>query len=209
MLISLSADNMAASFKVGITGGIGSGKSFVSKLFKTMGVPFYDADKEAKKLMNSHPTIRKGLRATFGEAVYDAEGHLNRSWLSEQVFHDASKLEKLNAIVHPIVIQDAVDWSDRQTNPYSLKEAALLYESGSYKTLDYSILVIAPEEIRIQRVMQRDNATRENVIARINKQMSDEEKKKYADFIIINDGVLPLIPQIYSIHQQIVTLHDQ
>lgn len=197
------------SIKVGITGGIGSGKSFVSKIFKTLGVPFYDADKEAKRLMNTHPHIREGLMQAFGPQVYDAQGMLNRKWLSEQVFNDSDKLQQLNGIVHPIVIQDAVDWSLRQTFPYSLKEAALLYESGSYKTLDFTILVVAPQELRIARVMARDGVSREDVLARMHKQMTDEEKKKYASFTIVNDGKQPLIPQIYTIHQQLINIHGK
>ncbi|MCA5005849.1 dephospho-CoA kinase [Sphingobacterium bovistauri] len=193
------------SIKVGITGGIGSGKSFVSKIFKTMNIPFYDADKEAKSLMVRSEAIVNGLKNAFGLEVYFEDGSLNRKWLSAQVFNNPTKLELLNSIVHPVVIQDAVDWGNAQTSVYSLKEAALLFESGSYKTLDYTILVVAPEELRIDRVMKRDAATREEVINRINKQMSDEEKRKFANFIIINDGITPLIPQIYTIHKQLIS----
>ena len=192
------------SLKVGITGGIGSGKSFVSKIFKTLGVPFYDADKEAKGIMNSSDTVRKGLIAAFGESVYFTDGTLNRKWLAEQVFDNNDQLAILNGIVHPVVIQHAVDWANTQRNCYSLKEAALLFESGSYKTLDYTILVIAPEDVRIERVMARDKVSREEVINRINKQMSDEAKIEMAHFILVNDGIEPLLPQIYNIHKQLI-----
>lgn len=192
------------SLKVGITGGIGSGKSFVSKLFKTLGVPFYDADKEAKAIMNSSDTVSKGLIAAFGESVYFADGTLNRKWLAEQVFNNNDQLAILNGIVHPVVIQHAVDWANAQRSCYSLKEAALLFESGSYKTLDYTILVIAPQDVRIERVMARDNVSREEVINRINKQMSDEAKMEMAHFILVNDGIEPLLPQIYNIHKQLI-----
>lgn len=192
------------SLKVGITGGIGSGKSFVSKLFKTLGVPFYEADKEAKAIMNSSDTVRKGLIAAFGESVYFADGTLNRKWLAEQVFNNNDQLAILNGIVHPVVIQHAVDWANAQRSCYSLKEAALLFESGSYKTLDYTILVIAPQDVRIERVMARDNVSREEVINRINKQMSDEAKMEMAHFILVNDGIEPLLPQIYNIHKQLI-----
>lgn len=192
------------SLKVGITGGIGSGKSFVSKIFKTLGVPFYDADKEAKGIMNSSDTVRKGLIAAFGESVYFADGTLNRKWLAEQVFNNNDQLAILNGIVHPVVIQHAVDWANKQRSCYSLKEAALLFESGSYKTLDYTILVIAPQDVRIERVMARDKVSREEVINRINKQMSDEAKKEMAHFILVNDGIEPLLPQIYNIHKQLI-----
>lgn len=186
--------------KIGITGGIGSGKSYVAKVFKALGVPFYDADKEAKELMNTNLAIKNALISEFGKEVYDIEGHLNRAYLASQVFRDKKKLDKLNAIVHPMVIQHGEDWALSQTFPYSLKEAALLFESGSYKKLDYTILVTAPTDIRIARVMQRDAITREEVQDRINKQLPDEEKQKLADFIIINDGIAPLLPQILPLH---------
>ncbi|MBD1430916.1 dephospho-CoA kinase [Sphingobacterium litopenaei] len=194
------------SIKVGITGGIGSGKSFVAKIFKTMGIPFYDADKEAKLIMTRSVIIREGLIQAFGEEVYFEDGSLNRKWLSAQVFNNPEKLELLNTIVHPVVIQDAVDWANTQTSCYSLKEAALLFESGSYKTLDYTILVVAPEELRIERVMNRDGVSREEVLNRINKQMPEEEKRKLADFIIVNNGIQPLIPQLYEIHKQLIRI---
>ncbi|NGM67018.1 dephospho-CoA kinase [Sphingobacterium sp. SGR-19] len=188
--------------KIGITGGIGSGKSYVAKVFKALGVPFYDADKEAKELMNTNPAIKSALILEFGKEVYDIDGHLDRAYLASKVFRDKEKLNKLNAIVHPIVIQHGEDWALSQTFPYSLKEAALLFESGSYKKLDYTILVIAPTDIRIARVMQRDIISREEVLDRINKQLPDEEKQKLTDFTIVNDGLTPLLPQILSLHRQ-------
>lgn len=187
---------------IGITGGIGSGKSYVAKVFKALGVPFYDADKEAKELMNTNPAIKSALILEFGKEVYDIDGHLDRAYLASKVFRDKEKLNKLNAIVHPIVIQHGEDWALSQTFPYSLKEAALLFESGSYEKLDYTILVTAPTDIRIARVMQRDAITREEVLDRINKQLSDEEKQKLADFTIVNDGLTPLLPQILPLHKQ-------
>lgn len=193
------------SIKVGITGGIGSGKSFVAKIFKTLGVPFYDADKEAKDLMVRSELIRNGLIGAFGKDVYFQDGTLNRKWLSSQVFNNPEKLKQLNSIVHPIVIQDAVDWANAQTFCYSLKEAALLFESGSYKTLDYTILVVAPEELRIERVIKRDEVSREEVRNRINKQMPEEEKRKLADFVIVNNGIQPLLPQLYKIHKKLIS----
>ncbi|PRD57263.1 dephospho-CoA kinase [Sphingobacterium gobiense] len=188
--------------KIGITGGIGSGKSYIAKVFKALGVPFYDADNEAKELMNTNPAIIDALISEFGKEVYDIEGRLNRGYLASQVFRDKDKLDKLNAIVHPIVIQHGEEWTISQTFPYSLKEAALLFESGSYKKLDYTVLITAPIAIRIARVMQRDAVTREEVLDRINKQLPDEEKQKLADFTIINDGSIPLLPQILPLHSQ-------
>lgn len=188
--------------KIGITGGIGSGKSYVAKIFKALGVPFYDADKEAKELMNTNQAIKTALTREFGTEVYDAADRLNRSYLATQVFKDKNRLEKLNAIVHPIVIQHGADWATSQTFPYSLKEAALLFESGSYKKMDYTILVTAPVDIRIERVMQRDMVSREDVLNRMDKQLPDEEKQNLADFIIVNDGIRPLLPQVLPLHEQ-------
>lgn len=201
MLIFLYEDKMMG-LKIGITGGIGSGKSYVARVFKALGVPFYDADKEAKLLMNASPQIKKALLQEFGSQVYDTQGRLDRTYLASQVFKDNNKLDRLNAIVHPVVIQHGEDWSLAQTAPYSLKEAALLFESGSYKKLDYTILVMAPEEIRITRVMQRDGVTREEVLDRIRKQMPEGEKQQLADFVIVNDGIAPLLPQILPLHER-------
>lgn len=190
--------------KVGITGGIGTGKSFVSSIFKTMGIPFYDADREAKLLMNTDPDLKNGLIAHFGAQVYQSDGTLDRKWLAGQVFGNAEELQVLNRIVHPIVIRRGELWAAAQTAPYSLKEAALFIESGSYKSLDCLILVCAPEELRISRVMERDGVSRAEVLERMSKQMPEEEKLQYADFTVLNDGVSPLLPQILHIHQQIL-----
>lgn len=192
------------SLKVGITGGIGTGKSFVAKIFKTLGIPFYDADKEAKLIMTKSSHVIENLKKAFGSDTYFEDGSLNRKYLSAQVFNDADKLKVLNEIVHPAVIQDAVDWGNRQVTPYSLKEAALLFESGSYKTLDFTILVTAPLDLRIDRVMKRDQVSREEVISRMKKQMPEEEKLNYADFVVHNDEMDLLLPQIFKIHQSIL-----
>lgn len=187
--------------KIGITGGIGSGKTFICRLFEALGIPVYNADEEAKKLMNTDVRIKEKLIAQFGAATYK-DGLLDRAFLASMVFSDKDKLELLNSIVHPIVIQEAKDWAERQTTRYSVKEAALLFESGSYKELDYTILVTAPMDIRIQRVIKRDGATEQQVRERINKQMSDEEKLQLADFVIVNDGITPLLPQVWKLHQK-------
>jgi len=187
--------------KIGITGGIGSGKTFICRLFEALGIPVYNADEEAKRLMNTDIRIKEKLIAQFGEATYK-DGLLDRAFLANMVFSDKNKLELLNSIVHPVVIQEAKDWAERQTTRYSLKEAALLFESGSYKELDYTILVTAPMDIRIQRVIVRDGATEQQVQERINKQLSDEEKLQLADFVIVNDGITPLLPQVWTLHQK-------
>lgn len=188
--------------KVGITGGIGSGKSYVARVFKALGVPFYDADKEAKLIMNNSPIIADKLIDAFGHQVYTAEGQLDREFLGEMVFKDIAKLKRLNEIVHPVVIQHGEDWAEKQTFAYSLKEAALLFESGSYKQLDYTVLVLAPLELRLQRVMLRDGIGRGQVEDRISKQMSDDDKHLLADFVLINDEKTPLLPQILALHEK-------
>lgn len=188
--------------KIGITGGIGVGKSMVSRIFKVLGVPTYDADREAKDIMVKSDAVRAALIETFGAEVYFPDASLNRAWLAKKVFSDAKELEKLNAIVHPAVIKDAEDWAAAQTTLYSVKEAALLFESGSYKSLDYCILVSSPEALRIKRVMDRDQVSEEEVRRRISKQMPEAEKEKLADFIIHNDEDHSLIEQVMHLHQR-------
>lgn len=188
------------SKRIGITGGIGTGKSFVSSIFKTMGVPYYDADKEAKTLMVTNASIKESLCDLFGKEVYYEDGALNRKWLAAQVFNNEEKLHLLNSVVHPIVIAAGVEWEEKQTAPYVLKEAALLFESGSYKLLDKIIVVTAPLEMRISRIMARDQIDRQQVLARMKNQLPEEEKIAKADFVIINDGVTPLLPQVLKIH---------
>lgn len=193
------------SLKIGITGGIGAGKTFVTQIFKTFGIPYYNADVEAKVLMNSNLEIRKNLIATFGEGTYGDDGNLDREYLASIVFNDKDKLDILNSIVHPIVIKHGKEWAEQQDAVYSLKEAALLFESGSYKELDYTILVTAPEELRIDRVMERDHASREEVMSRIARQMSEPDKLKLADFVIINDERQSLLSQIWKIHKKLIS----
>lgn len=187
--------------KVGIAGGIGSGKTIICHVFKVLGIPVYNADLEAKLIMNKSDQVRLAVMEEFGDQAY-SNGILNRAFLAAQVFNDAAKLAQLNRIVHPAVIQAAEDWAAAQTTAYSLKEASILFESGSYKKVDYSILVTAPIETRIARVMERDQVAREQVLARMNNQMSDEEKTKLADFVIINDGITAIIPQVMALHHQ-------
>ena|SRR5690606_31542282 len=150
--------------------------------------------------MNSDPEIKEKLIAAFGANTYNSSGELDRPYLSDVVFKDEKKLKKLNDIVHPIVINHGNRWGEKQKGPYSLKEAALLFESGSYKNLDYTILVTSPLELRIKRVMDRDQTSRQQVESRISKQMSDQEKLPLADMVILNDGHTPLLPQIMDIH---------
>lgn len=187
--------------KVGITGGIGSGKTTVCRIFKVLGVPVFDADQETKNLMQNDPNLVSAIKKSFGEQAYDENGVLNRAFLAGQVFKDEAKLKILNELVHPVAIQAAVDWAESQEAPYTLKEAALLFESGSYKLNDVNILVTAPEEERIRRVMQRDQVPRQQVLDRISKQMPEDQKKEMADYVIDNSGEVPLIPQVLALHE--------
>ncbi|WP_262245579.1 dephospho-CoA kinase [Parapedobacter soli] len=185
--------------KVGITGGIGSGKSTVCQIFSTLGIPVFDADSETKRLMITHKGLVAAIRAEFGEEAYYHDGTLNRGYLASQVFNDGQRLEKLNKLVHPVAIQAGEEWARRQEGPYSIKEAALLFESGSFELNDYTVLVTAPEAVRVGRVVQRDGITAEQVRARIQRQWTDEKKARLADFIIINDGKQALIPQVLEL----------
>ncbi len=195
--------------KAGITGGIGSGKTTVCKLFEQLGIPVYYADDRAKYLMQHEHHLIDEIKKTFGADVYD-NGKLNRKLLAERVFNDKEKLQQLNALVHPAVYHDTEDWIEEQKAlkvPYVLKEAALLIESGSHKNLDKLIVVTAPLDIRIERVRLRDNSTSEEVQARIQNQLPEEEKVKLADYVIHNQGNLSeLHGQVQRIHEELLKL---
>ncbi len=191
--------------KVGITGGIGSGKTTVCRLFATLGIPVYHADDRAKELMVSNPLVVENIKKLFGEQAYDANG-LNRKRIAEAVFNDDELLKQLNAIVHPAVFEDAQQWfQHHQDKAYILYEAAIMFESGSNKMMDKLITVVAPLEERISRTMQRDQVSSAEVMARIQKQLPDEEKIKQSDFVIYNDGSAPLMEQVMEIHQKLIT----
>ena len=180
---------------------MGSGKSTVCRIFAQLGIPVYDADSRAKSLMLESP-LKEQIQTAFGAEAYLPDGELNRSYLAQVVFADALKLQVLNSLVHPAVAADAKGWHESQTNvPYTLREAALLIESGSYKQMDYLIVVTATEEIRLERVIARDHTTREAALARMNKQLPESEKVALAQFVIKNDGDTALIPQVLHIHQ--------
>jgi dephospho-CoA kinase len=190
--------------KVGITGGMGSGKSTVAKVFGVLGIPVYYADDAAKRLMSEDPLIRQQLISAFGEETY--HGHtLDRPWLSAQVFNDPDKLALLNAIVHPATLQDAATWMQEQKTPYAIKEAALIFESGAQRQLDFVIGVSAPETVRIARVMKRDQLSREEVRARMEKQIDETIKMRLCDFVIVNNEQELVIPQVLSIHHALLS----
>jgi dephospho-CoA kinase len=186
---------------VGITGGIGSGKSTVAKVFATMGIPIYDADSAAKKIMQTNEELKKELKKQFGEATYTSEG-LDRKYLANIVFTDKDKLEILNSLVHPYTLADAHDWAKEQSAPYVIKEAALMFESRAAHNVNYIVGVSAPKALRLQRAMNRDGLTRDEVIARMNRQIEENIKMKLCDFVIINDEQQLIIPQVVSLHQQ-------
>lgn len=190
--------------KVGITGGIGSGKTTVCRIFEVLGVPVYYADDRAKWLMEHQPEVVNALVAEFGPTIYDENGRLNRAQLAELVFPHPERLKVLNGIVHPAVFEDGFRWEMEQAAagvPYTLKEAALLIESGSHQFLDKLIVVTAPEALRIERVQQRDGWSETEIKQRISRQMSEEEKLKLADYVVQNDGQLLLTGQVLYIHR--------
>lgn len=186
--------------KIGITGGIGSGKSTVCRIFSQLGIPVYSADDRAKQLMTEDEDLVERVEALFGPDAYLANGILNREHISDRAFHDATLLGKLNALVHPAVFRDFDSWCEQQNSPYILKEAALLFESGSFRDLDYVITVSAPRDLRITRCMTRDSTTRAQVLARMDKQWTEKQRNDAADFIIKNDEKVPLIPQVMELH---------
>lgn len=191
------------SLKIGLTGGIGSGKTTVARIFELLAVPVYYADQASKRLYQTDPQLMADLKKYFGEDIY-SEGQLNRSKLAGIVFGDKEKLERLNNLVHPPTIRDAEQWFSRQTAPYVIKEAALLFESGSVKGLDYVIGVYAPVHLRIKRVMDRDGIKKQDVENRMQKQLSETLKMKLCDFVITNDEQELVIPQVISLHQKLL-----
>jgi dephospho-CoA kinase len=191
--------------KIGITGGIGSGKTTVCHIFEALGIPVYYADDRAKALMTTDLGLVAAIKTNFGAESYFPDGSLHRAYLSNIVFKDAEKLALLNSLVHPAVFRDGEAWHAAQKNvPYTLKEAALLVETGSYKAVDKLITVFAPQKMRLQRVLERDKATRAAVLARMSKQMPEREKMKLADFIIKNDGKHGLVRQVWEVHQELL-----
>ncbi len=193
--------------KIGITGGIGSGKTLVSKIFNVLGAPVYDADTRAKWISNFHPDVKKEIIDFFGKESY-VDGKFNTRYIAGIVFNDKIKTEKLNSIIHPRVGEDFLNWVEHHKNfPYLIKEAALLYESDSYKLLDKIIVVSAPLDIRIKRVLSRDKQrTEAEVKGIIDKQLPEAEKIKRADFVVMNDDQTMVLPQIVALDKQLKNL---
>lgn len=198
--------------RVGITGGIGSGKSTICSIFGALGISTYNADYWAKWLIVNDINIKTELIYTFGEETYLPDGSYNRNWISKIVFEDSEKLKLLNAIVHPKVELHWLNWHKKKCEEgaqYTMKEAALLIESGIYKNLDKLIVITAPDEIRLKRTLDRDNSSEYAVRARMNQQMPDSEKLKFSDFIIVNNGEISLIDQILHIHQKLIGIFEK
>lgn len=197
---------MNKPLRIGITGGIGSGKSLICRIFSILGAPIYDADSAARTLMTTDSILVNQIKKEFGDSSYQLDGLLNREYLSREVFNDAIKLEKLNQLVHPRVAVDSENWIERnKTHPYVVKEAALLFESGANKVLDKIIVVTAPEHLRIQRVLGRDKSKSEGDIVKIiNNQMAEDEKIRKADFVIRNDETVLVVPQVLKLHERFI-----
>ncbi|HSN10033.1 MAG TPA: dephospho-CoA kinase [Hanamia sp.] len=191
--------------RIGLTGGIGSGKSTVARIFSVLGIPVYDSDTASKRLMAEDEVLKDKIIQSFGKESY-TKGRLNRKYLSDQVFRNAKKTEILNSIVHPATIKDAEEWMKKQNSPYLIKEAALIFESGSNRFLDKVIGVSSPLSLRMERTMKRSNITAEQVKVRINLQMDEEEKMALCDYIIVNDEQQMLIPQVLLLHEKFLSL---
>jgi dephospho-CoA kinase len=194
--------------KVGLTGGIGSGKSTVAQLFEVLGVPVYYADIEAKKLMSEDKELRQEIMENFGKEAYTNEV-LNRKYISAIVFSDPLKLELLNSIVHPATKKDGENWMNRQNTVYAIHEAALIFEAKVADRLDYVIGVSSPQELRIKRAMERDHVTREEIVRRMTQQLDEEIKMSRCDFVVINDEQKLLIPQVLELHAKLIALSKQ
>jgi dephospho-CoA kinase len=192
-------DNLEMPVTVGITGGIGSGKSTVCHIFKLLGVPVFEADIVAKNLLNTSDKIKNGLIRLFGEGIYTSKSGIDRKKLAGIIFNSDIQLANVNGLVHPEVRNEYKIWLEKQVSPYIIHEAAILFESEFYKMMDFTILVSAPENIRIERVVKRDKTDPEKVKERIQKQWSDNEKSKLASLEIINDNSHLIIPQIIQI----------
>jgi dephospho-CoA kinase len=188
--------------KIGITGNIGSGKTTVSRIFEVLGVPVFYADDQAKTVMTTDNTLISGIKDAFGQDAYFADGSLNRKFLAGIVFNDPAKLDQLNGLVHPAVFRAFDSWAAGfPAAPYMLKEAALLFESDSYQYCDQTIIVTAPLEIRIARVMARDGLSRDEILSREKRQLTQEKKMALADHIINNDDTELVIPRVLELHR--------
>ncbi len=189
--------------KLGITGGIGSGKTSVCRVFSVLGIPVFSADPEARRIMNNHPDIIEGINRIAGRNMYP-EGRLNSNELASLIFNNEELLGKVNSLVHPLVFRYFLEWTDNQNSPYVIMEAAILFESGAASLVDRVAVVVAPVEERISRVTMRNNLTREQVMERVKNQMDDETRMKMADYVINNSEDEMIIPAVLRIHDDIL-----
>jgi len=194
--------------RVGLTGGIGSGKSTVAQIFEVLGIPVYYADMAAKKIMNEDKGLRSAITNIFGEQAYE-NNMLNRKYISSLVFSDPVKLQQLNQLVHPATKKDGEAWMKQQTSPYAIHEAALIFEAQVSDRLDYVIGVSSPIELRIKRAIERDKVSREEVLKRLDQQLDEELKMSKCDFVLINDEQQLLIPQVLELHGKLIDLSKQ
>lgn len=188
---------------IGITGGIGSGKSTVCRVFGVLGIPVFEADREGKILLNTDPHLRKAVIDRFGKEIYE-NGALDRNALASIVFSETEALKDLNAMVHPAVRKAFAVWATEQQAPYVIMEAALLAETGGHENVDEVILVSAPEDLRIKRTMARDGVGEEAVLARIQNQATEDQRKAIADHVIVNDDTQLVIPQVLALHERLI-----
>ena len=194
--------------RVGLTGGIGSGKSTVAQIFEVLGIPVYYADIAAKKIMNEDEGIRTAITNIFGEQAY-ANNNLDRKYISSIAFSDPAKLQQLNALVHPATKKDGEAWMKQQTSPYAIHEAALIFEAKVSDRLDHVIGVSSPIELRIKRAIERDKVSREEVLKRMDQQLDEELKMSKCDFVLINNEQQLLIPQVLELHEKLISLSKQ
>lgn len=196
------------TLRIGLTGGIGSGKSTVAKVFEVLGIPVYYADEAARRLMNEDEWLRQQIMQHFGPSSYK-NNQLDRTYIASQVFNDREKLALMNSLVHPATIRDAAQWMQQQTTPYAIKEAAIIFESGTQDQHDYIIGVSAPASLRIFRAMKRDGSTRDQVLSRMSKQIQESIKMRLCDFVIYNDEQQPVIAQVIALHEKLVKLGEK
>ena len=190
---------------VGLTGGIGSGKSTVAKMFKKLGVPVYNSDKKAKNLMKSSKKLRASIKALLGEDAYDGK-KLNKAFIADKIFKDKSLLNKLNAIVHPAVREDFISWAKKQEAPYVIQEAAIIFENGLHEFYDKIILVTAPEEVRLKRVLERGGVSKADILARMGNQWQDARKIKLSDLVIDNLVLEDTFLKVKEVHELLLTI---
>jgi len=198
---------MGKTIQVGVTGGIGVGKTTVGQIFETLGAPIYKSDDRAKILMNSNDQLKSQIIEAFGYDAYNRDKQLNRSYLATVVFNNPKKLQVLNSLVHPAVLEDYRNWFSEQNNvPYTIKEAAIMFETDSHKSMDCIIVVTCPINLRIDRIVKRDHMKRDEVLKRIENQMSDKQRLEKAQYRVKNDGKQSIIKQTIDLHHKFLNL---